>query len=185
MEESLETDQKQRFVEIGGEPAPDPANPDDAMTLRSHFLKLMQEFTQLIRVWLAVWSLVGGWLMIHLEGRVRSYFLGEAYQQREEENQRAYELLERTMPFPPNSIHSSLPDLPPSPPRETYENISFLICPDTYFPRTANEPLDERSPEQAIRGAVETAEMKTRLQFGETQSKPIILPLGGTQLESE
>ncbi|KAJ7291732.1 hypothetical protein C8J57DRAFT_1212166 [Mycena rebaudengoi] len=31
----------------------------------------------------------------------------------------------------------------------------------------------------------ETAEMKTRLQFGETQSKPIILPLGGTQLESE
>jgi hypothetical protein len=33
--------------------------------------------------------------------------------------------------------------------------------------------------------AVETAEMKTHLQFGETQSKPIILPLGGTQLESE
>jgi hypothetical protein len=33
--------------------------------------------------------------------------------------------------------------------------------------------------------AAETAEMKTRLQFGETQSKPIILPLGGTQLESE
>jgi hypothetical protein len=32
---------------------------------------------------------------------------------------------------------------------------------------------------------VEMAEMKTRLQFGETQSKPIILPLSGTQLESE
>ncbi|KAJ7293032.1 hypothetical protein C8J57DRAFT_1490499 [Mycena rebaudengoi] len=58
-----------------------------------------------------------------------------------------------TMP-PPNTNISLSFAASPSPPPETHEPIRYLARPVTVPQIMANEPLDDRSPEQAVRGAV-------------------------------
>ncbi|KAJ7216218.1 hypothetical protein C8J57DRAFT_1255312 [Mycena rebaudengoi] len=53
-----------------------------------------------------------------------------------------------------NSNTMSLFVIPPSPPPETYESIQYLARPAMMLQILANEPLDNRSPEQAVRGVV-------------------------------
>ncbi|KAJ7272795.1 hypothetical protein C8J57DRAFT_1225144 [Mycena rebaudengoi] len=142
--------------EIQEEHTLDRAELGGSMTLNSQFTKLLLESAQLARVWMSVWSLLGGWAMIHLEKRIRRYFISKGYKEQDEEEEG------RSTPAPKSASMSlsSPPNpppmfaLPPTPPAETYEPIRYLVRPTELQQGVANEPLDERSPEQAVRGAV-------------------------------
>ncbi|KAJ7233244.1 hypothetical protein C8J57DRAFT_1250103 [Mycena rebaudengoi] len=112
------------------------------------------ESARLLRVWISVWSLIGGWLMIHLDGRIRGQYLNKVYKKEENEDHDADTSQPATMPAFSNSNTTSLFVIPPSPPPETYESIRYLARPAMMPQILANEPLDDRSPEQAVRGAV-------------------------------
>ncbi|KAJ7294048.1 hypothetical protein C8J57DRAFT_1211414 [Mycena rebaudengoi] len=134
--------------------SPNPAALGDSVTLCSQAARLLLESAQFLWVWISVWSLIGSWLMIHLDSRIHGHFLGKAFK-KDEAKEREAEISQNvamsmfSAPNPPPSF-----TMPPSPPSETYEAVRYLEQPATLQQALANEPLDDRTPEQAVQGAV-------------------------------
>ncbi|KAJ7287671.1 hypothetical protein C8J57DRAFT_1215805 [Mycena rebaudengoi] len=111
-----------------------------------------KEILQLLRIWLAIWSLMGGWILIYLETKVRQQNAKDAYK-REEGGVPSHtqQLASDMTNIAPDSVPShEPPHTPSSPTSQIYEPIMFLDRTTTAQPRCRDSDTSHLTPVQVI-----------------------------------
>jgi hypothetical protein len=121
-------------------------NPEEQVRL------IGKEILQLLRIWLAIWSLMGGWILIYLETKVRQQNAKDAYKREEggvpsHTQQLASDMTNITPDSDPSHEPPHTPSLPNS---QTYEPIMFLDRTTTARPRCRDSDTSHLTPIQVI-----------------------------------
>jgi hypothetical protein len=121
-------------------------------SVRHQGTQLLAEAAQLVRVWISVFSLMGGWIMVVLESRLRQHYLAGEYKEREDENEENIPSISHVMSIQPvtDPLSPAVPVLPAG----GYEPIEFLPRNSLHRTGRVDREISTQSPEEAISAAV-------------------------------